>query len=222
MTRSQYTRLNAAEEEIRLFTLLPGSHAAPLVGTISHVPLKTLAERKILRLNLEELEKTLPPGWTVGETHEGRYIRWKALNHSSYGKTDQKAEFRYRRVEISAWLCVLWVDAVCIDQGNIPERNTQVPRMSLIYKLAARVVLWAGPSADRSSLALARLKEMKQRVTRTKSRWWLPSPGALDFDQDGWNSWPHYGHWSCLGIMSLSAWSWQGQQDPSDGCGCKL
>lgn len=64
--------------------------------------------------------------------------------------------------------------------------------MSVIYKLASRVILWVGPSADHSSLALARLEEIGQRVVKTKSGWWLPSPGALDFDQDGWMSWPHY------------------------------
>ncbi|KAI0418246.1 heterokaryon incompatibility protein-domain-containing protein [Xylaria grammica] len=248
MTQYQYTSLNVDEEEIRLLTLLPGSHDAPLIGTISHVPLKPPVERGTLRLNLEELKKSLPPGWMIGETFEGRYIFWVAKTEQTFwhhpdptvnaalyeGFTDDtphdfKPQFEalsyvwgsledaeslelrqdgsdsgvsvsisrnlgvaLRHLRNPSSPRVLWVDAVCIDQSNIPERNAQVPRMSVIYKLASRVILWVGPSADRSSLALARLEEIGKRVAKTKSGWWLPSPGALDFDQDGWISWPHY------------------------------
>ncbi|RWA05547.1 hypothetical protein EKO27_g9560 [Xylaria grammica] len=38
----------------------------------------------------------------------------------------------------------LWVDAVCIDQANINERNAQVALMALIYSRAAAVVTWLG------------------------------------------------------------------------------
>lgn len=38
---------------------------------------------------------------------------------------------------------MLWVDAICIDQGNIAEKNTQVPLMSTIYSHAA-VLVWLG------------------------------------------------------------------------------
>ncbi|OTA81910.1 hypothetical protein M434DRAFT_401183 [Hypoxylon sp. CO27-5] len=40
---------------------------------------------------------------------------------------------------------VLWVDAICINQNNIEERNTHVVLMSFIYKRAALVVAWLGP-----------------------------------------------------------------------------
>lgn len=39
---------------------------------------------------------------------------------------------------------VLWVDAVCIDQKNVVERNWQVQMMGRIYSNAARVVVWLG------------------------------------------------------------------------------
>lgn len=39
---------------------------------------------------------------------------------------------------------VLWVDAVCIDQKNVEERNWQVQMMGRIYSNAARVVVWLG------------------------------------------------------------------------------
>jgi hypothetical protein len=39
---------------------------------------------------------------------------------------------------------VLWIDALCIDQENVVERNHQVTWMGEIYKRAARVVIWLG------------------------------------------------------------------------------
>lgn len=40
---------------------------------------------------------------------------------------------------------MLWVDAVCINQANISERNTQVANMSSIYSAGSRVVVYLGP-----------------------------------------------------------------------------
>ncbi|RYP63003.1 hypothetical protein DL771_009488 [Monosporascus sp. 5C6A] len=37
---------------------------------------------------------------------------------------------------------IVWVDAVCIDQGNTEERNHQVQSMAKIYAKACRVVVW--------------------------------------------------------------------------------
>ncbi|KAL8658226.1 MAG: hypothetical protein Q9226_001163 [Calogaya cf. arnoldii] len=38
----------------------------------------------------------------------------------------------------------LWVDALCIDQSNTDERSRQVQYMRLIYKYAARTIVWLG------------------------------------------------------------------------------
>ncbi len=38
----------------------------------------------------------------------------------------------------------LWIDAICIDQGNLLERSQQVQRMSSIYKTAEQVIIWLG------------------------------------------------------------------------------
>ncbi|KAF3020989.1 hypothetical protein E8E14_009908 [Neopestalotiopsis sp. 37M] len=42
----------------------------------------------------------------------------------------------------------LWVDAVCIDQHSIGERNHQVTLMSLIYGSASKVICWLGMQRD--------------------------------------------------------------------------
>jgi hypothetical protein len=40
----------------------------------------------------------------------------------------------------------IWVDAVCIDQDNVSERNQQVSIMGDIYRNAARTLVWLGDS----------------------------------------------------------------------------
>jgi hypothetical protein len=44
-----------------------------------------------------------------------------------------------------------WVNAVCINQGNIEERNVEVKRMQDIYGKAWAVVVWLGEEADGSN-----------------------------------------------------------------------
>jgi hypothetical protein len=39
---------------------------------------------------------------------------------------------------------ILWVDALCINQGNLAERNHQVKQMGKIYQSAKRVLVWLG------------------------------------------------------------------------------
>ena len=40
---------------------------------------------------------------------------------------------------------LLWIDAICINQADLNERNEQVRMMSSIYQQAARVIIWIGP-----------------------------------------------------------------------------
>lgn len=49
---------------------------------------------------------------------------------------------------------VLWIDAVCINQLNVEERNRQVQMMARIYKSAEEVVAWLGESEDDSDEAM--------------------------------------------------------------------
>src|ERR1700760_2984604 len=39
---------------------------------------------------------------------------------------------------------VLWVDSICINQANIPERNSQVSNIPQTYTEAASVLVWLG------------------------------------------------------------------------------
>lgn len=43
-----------------------------------------------------------------------------------------------------------WIDAICINQQNIPERNVHVVEMGRIYKQADMVIAWLGWEWDRA------------------------------------------------------------------------
>jgi len=50
--------------------------------------------------------------------------------------------------------CRIWIDAVCIDQGNVLERNSQVNMMNKIYRSAQTVIVWLGVSDVQTEVAI--------------------------------------------------------------------
>jgi hypothetical protein len=60
----------------------------------------------------------------------------------------------------------LWVDAICVDQSNIAERNVQVPLMCEIYQNAARTVCFLGP-ANKSTRDMYKMLEELAQERRT-------------------------------------------------------
>jgi hypothetical protein len=55
---------------------------------------------------------------------------------------------------------VLWIDAVCINQKDIDERNHQVFMMNRVYSVAKQVLVWLGEARGCSDIAMNRLKEI--------------------------------------------------------------
>jgi hypothetical protein len=69
----------------------------------------------------------------------------------------------------------LWIDAICINQSDIPERNREVKRMDAVYKSAIMVAGWLGPSDESSSRALACARDIFQPL---KKHMMDPNPNA--------------------------------------------
>jgi hypothetical protein len=81
---------------------------------------------------------------------------------------------------------VLWVDAICINQGNLGERGQQVQLMAQIYSKANRVLVWLGKTAGDIEGALEHIhlaaneesiehsgEEMNQRAIKLLQRPWF-------------------------------------------------
>lgn len=64
---------------------------------------------------------------------------------------------------------ILWIDALCIDQANLSERNHQVTLMSKIYSQAVDVVIYLGDATENSDLAVDFIVECDSPTSRTSS-----------------------------------------------------
>jgi hypothetical protein len=57
---------------------------------------------------------------------------------------------------------IVWVDALCIDQGNDYEKVYQLRQMGTIFSKAKKVIAWLGPAAEDSDNAMQALANMKE------------------------------------------------------------
>jgi len=67
----------------------------------------------------------------------------------------------------------LWVDALCINQTDIAERNSQVRQMDSVYKLASRIVLWLGPEQEQTEQAVSLILAAEEH--NFEHQWFLKS-----------------------------------------------
>ncbi|CAN9138058.1 unnamed protein product [Alternaria alternata] len=138
----QYQSL-AGSNQIRLITILHREQESAIQLELEQVD-----------FNSDHKYECLSYAW--GHDDCGRFI---TVNGSSFlvSSTLYVAleHLRYRSQE-----CKLWIDAICIDQANTSERNSQVAIMRQIYRNAARVIIWIGPATESSEQAMAFLKIM--------------------------------------------------------------
>ncbi|KAI0801588.1 heterokaryon incompatibility protein-domain-containing protein [Xylaria sp. FL0064] len=140
-----YSPLPAADA-LRLLILNPGDFLDGLEGDL--VPVTFLERPKYLALSYT-WENPTPeqPDLPTTFTEHGHPGRWKeptlALNgHDIPIGHNLALALRYLRS--ASHPLTLWVDAVCINQSNMNERNAQVALMALIYSRATAVVAWLG------------------------------------------------------------------------------
>jgi hypothetical protein len=236
----QYSKLSQEAQDIRIVALLPGQFEDDIRFTLLRTPLIPREDHPRQRISLADLKKTVPPGWTIYENLEGRFIfendetestSWThpipSFDRSLYDPPadDSQPEFEPRYEALSyTWgspentetvfveptetklprptattlqigrslstalrhlRCpdttrMMWIDAVCINQADEAERSVQVKRMSYIYKLAYRVVVWLGSRRDSSDLALSTLRYLGDQVEYSRNGFHVRHPEATE------------------------------------------
>jgi hypothetical protein len=79
------------------------------------------------------------------------------VNHANFQATKNLiAALRRLRHETND--VIIWVDAICINQKDVNERNAQVQHMGSIYSQAMVVMCWLGEAKDESHLAFRMMK----------------------------------------------------------------
>lgn len=64
----------------------------------------------------------------------------------------------------------IWIDALCIDQDNMTERNAQVLRMRDIYSLSVVVIVWLGEEGEHTKVAMNRMSHVADSTWKTKGK----------------------------------------------------
>jgi hypothetical protein len=73
---------------------------------------------------------------------------------------------------------MIWIDAICINQGDVQERNRQVQLMRKIYRNAETVRVWLDIDIDPSNPAIVKLQTLNHQSTKedlgTDASFWEP------------------------------------------------
>ncbi|RTE76907.1 hypothetical protein BHE90_008638 [Fusarium euwallaceae] len=141
----EYTDLNDGPDSIRLLELLPGTRQDDIVCNLVEYSLDSrLREYDALSYVWGDKSNLTPIQINERTLMVTTNLRTALLN---IRKLDQP--------------CTLWVDAVCIDQTQVLERNHQVSIMADIYRSATRTIIWMGDSRPAyTKKAFAMLNEL--------------------------------------------------------------
>lgn len=129
-----YRKLDQGRQEFRLFKLLPADDKDARVG--GHLHYHSLADRPIYytisyvwgdpSLAVEQIDV------------DGKSLQVTPNLH--------KVLRNLRNSESSS--TPLWIDAICINQRDLAERNHQVRMMRQIYEQCCADLVWLGPTSD--------------------------------------------------------------------------
>lgn len=190
----QYTPLNDDLKEIRLLTLHGGDFEADIKISIHTAP----------------LTPDDPP------TYEALSYVWGSLENpvdinigfQTLAVTNNLAQalpyLRYRDRPR-----VLWIDAICINQQDLKERSRQVRRMSDLYRVADRVVVWLGPEKKDSKYGIKVLVELSSKITVNWGHMTMePTSSGVDDHWADENQELPYGDKELLALYSLISCPW--------------
>jgi hypothetical protein len=148
--RGVYKALDTTDQ-IRLLLLSKGNFNDPIHGTL-------MIARLGSNINFRALSYT----WADAKGNDSRSQviflgpRWNMFMVTANCKAALR---RLRRKDDD---CMVWIDAICIDQGNDFERNDQVGLMRRIYSAASEVFVYLGEPSSLSNEAFERLMWAKK------------------------------------------------------------
>lgn len=151
-----YPYRELGESEIRLLRIVPGTG---IIECLLH------------QMPSDEVTHLFPLSYVWGDATNQETIMLEGhpfqITKNLHGALHQ---FRQRPHDVGHPRDYFWIDAICINQGDIAERSRQVPRMMDIYH-AGHTIVWLGPIPDRPVNSLfKRLMRPRQKVQHKLSR----------------------------------------------------
>ena len=134
----QYGSLDPNKKSVRLLEILPAPDHEPILATLSVC-------------DLDDKPTFIALSYMWDKAGEKKYID---IQGSKFAVGESLWNFiqQYRKKQYLKQCCEkdprkaipLWIDAIAIDQSNIPERNHQVSLMRDVYTGAQSVIVWLG------------------------------------------------------------------------------
>lgn len=161
-----YSYLNPSQEEIRLLEI-----TATDPSITCNISIVSLHESpKFCALSYVWGSATTTEEITVnGSTMS---ITKSLANALKYVPMHWKAEFPHENTRP----LLLWADAICINQGDVPEKNHQVPLMTKIYSTAEAT--FCSLNSEESSMVVTALETLNLIATRASENGF--DPGSKD------------------------------------------
>lgn len=145
VTKMSYHPLDQAKNEIRLVRLAPGTRDDALQTELLQVPLSDTPPYEVL-------------SYEWGTRQDSVALQLDGKDFSIGGNL--AAALVEMRLDSQAR--VFWIDAICVNQSDVDERNFQVKIMRHIYTTAQRVLIWLGPEDSDSDIAMRFLQQLEQ------------------------------------------------------------
>jgi len=136
-----YQPLNPGTKEIRLVTIVAGSFHDDI-------------NLRLTRTNLEDKPTFEAISYAWGDPNIT-----KGVNLDDYPfevTTNLEAALRHLRLETENR--TFWIDAVCVNQKDLPERSSQVQLMRDIYTECSDCVVWLGEEGHETADAIATIE----------------------------------------------------------------
>lgn len=158
--------IDSSKHEIRLVEILPGNNEPESTSSVSDTAVQTdKPSRPRVRCGMRRVSLDDAPVYT------GLSYVWGDSNERSLVLVDDRevsittnlesALFHLRHASTTI---TLWIDALCINQSDDREKSASVQKMTMIYQNANHVIVWLGPTAEDSDVALTVLNQIGKEV----------------------------------------------------------
>ncbi|KAH7385304.1 heterokaryon incompatibility protein-domain-containing protein [Phaeosphaeria sp. MPI-PUGE-AT-0046c] len=164
----EYQPLNH-EDSIRLLEIWPGPDGSPLICDI--------VEMQRTEVRYDALSYVWGPPIFTHKIFERTSRCYVPITKNLFCALSSLRKHAETSLQQPYHSMTVWVDAVCIDQANIDERNHQVKIMASIFSKASKVLVWLGSEECGSAFTtleqIARgRKDLDDAHTRTTSSSW--------------------------------------------------
>jgi hypothetical protein len=192
-TRIYSEPINFRNAEIRLLNLLPGSLSSPVECSLW----KTTLDRSIFLFDKPVPQYTaLSYEW--GDSRQPRQ-QIKLNGHRFWVRDNLYSALKHLRSETDPQ--TFWIDAICIDQKDVGERNHQVSLMSRIYQNATSVKVWLGNKDESTNEAFSLLQSCG-RLRSAEPSWNFTRILSYLVDRSSASTWQ-----ALTNLLSRSYWN---------------